>query len=552
MIFAMIHAALRRFAGDPVGVGQTLRDSLSRDADEFVRAIVAVGNPDVSERGIRYALTLLRSHDLLVPAVADPAISTLPQSIAITRCLLALDPAFLNQLVDGLFVRQDLLDIPSALRVLDLVSEFPGQVANWRSISRLYDHADERIRSKCATLLVRFRYSESASAARFEGGAARIRANIVEALWSSERAKGGKLIEQALSDSNNRVAGNACFALYSAGDPRALSQLDRMLSSPAPEFRVTAAWVMGRTADPRFGGCLLKVSQSTQPDLSATATRSLRELVPIPDAGTSSIQVCLASSPLRLDRHEYWICPGLPHGKFSQGLLPIDFFVYRGADPVLDYMVVESISGINAAIRIVFPASNPGLADALVTGLSRKPRSERWAVSVYGTSVASRQQSLVPEFFTDPASVSRLLSSGPAGTVSASRSIRSLLRLERAAAEEHLVVFLAGADSSGVDLAALALECADRKIALHCWTGIECPYLGAARRFPIPEMPEAGFAEAWRCFQDALGARYTLTAAPDPRPFTLRIRDRSASPPEFSPPLHFPPQSDSRLEEVAA
>ncbi len=552
MTVPTIHAALSRFSGDPAGVGRALRDYLSRDADGFVRAIVAVENPDVSGRGIRYALTLLRSRDLLVSAVADPAISTLPQSVALTRSLLALDPAFLNQLVEGVFVRPDLLDAPSVLRVLDLVAEYPAQVANWRSVSRLYDHADERIRSKCATLLARFRYSESASAARFEGGDPRIRANIVEALWSSERAKGGKLIELALSDSNNRVAGNACLALYNAGDPRALTELDRMLASPAPEFRVTAAWVMGRTADARFGSCLQRASQSGLPDLSSTCLRSLRELVPIHSGSVSTLRVWLATMPLRLDRHEYWIYPESSDGKFAQALPPIDFFAHRDADPVLDYSVVESRGGLNTAIRVALPSASPGLAAVLAGALGRKPRSDRWAISVYGASVAPAQQLLLPEFLTDPSSISRLLSSGPAGTLSASRSIRSLLRLDRTGTEEHLVVFLGGPDSSGVDLNALSMECAERRIRLHCWTSKESFPIGHGNGLAVPQIQEAAFADAWRRFQDALVARYTLTVPPDRRRLSLQIRDRSNFPTTYSTPLILPSQCDPPLKDVAA
>jgi HEAT repeat protein len=50
------------------------------------------------------------------------------------------------------------------------------------------------------------------------------------------------------------VVGNALLALYRLGDEDSITKLVAMGSHESPEFRATAAWVMGETGDTVFAG----------------------------------------------------------------------------------------------------------------------------------------------------------------------------------------------------------------------------------------------------------------------------------------------------------
>ena len=81
-------------------------------------------------------------------------------------------------------------------------------------------------------------------------------ASAVEALWGVDTAEAKTVLRAAARDANNRVAGNALFALYGIGDTWAISELFKMAASDSPQVRSTAAWAMGETGDPRFSETL--------------------------------------------------------------------------------------------------------------------------------------------------------------------------------------------------------------------------------------------------------------------------------------------------------
>ncbi len=548
-------ATFARFTHDPSRMGKAMRDALRGDQKVFLDAVLGVPSPSVSDRGIRYALTLLRGGDLAVKAVADPAVSTLHQSRALTRCMLALDAAFLSQLVERTFVNQGIQNVASALRVLDLVAEYPEDVANWRIIGRLCENADLRVRSKSAALMARFRYNEDTAASRFDDGEARVRAGIVEALWNGDHAKGTRLMERALDDTDNRVAGNACLALYEAGDSRALTRIASLMDSGQPPFQLTAAWVMGRTSDIRFTPHLTTAASAGSQDLRKAATKALTALNPMRDVPAWHLQPLLASIVVQREKCEVWTRVVSERGEFVRGVSSLDFFLYSSDRPILDYSVSEVTAGTAVAIRIVFPASSPALAVALLQQAQRKPRSDRWAVSAYGPSVATHRQLLESEFIQDPAAVTALFRVGAPSTRSAARSIRSLLRLPDQPMPEHLILFLSGPDAVDLDLAALRAECMERDVQLHCWRSPDVA--GKSSGEPYPVVDEADFAAAWNNLAQSFHARYSIQIDPRHLPVQLTLRDTASTPPTFSRPYRIPgsapcPFAAPTAEEAAA
>lgn len=334
----LLSETIRNFAQDPARAGRLLRQAFAEDRDAFLQTVIWNSALNPQERGFRYALTLLRNSDLLIPAITRPSVTSPHQASGLTRCVLALDPSFVNCLLDALFARAELRDTPSVLRVLDLIGEFPERVANWRLITRLYEQGEPKVRSRCAALLTRFRFDENTAAVRFEQGDSRVRASIVEALGgrSSGRHEShlSGLLETALSDEDNRVAGNACLALYHAGDVRALNCLAAMANREELNFQITAAWAMGQTRDVRFLGFLSRASLSERSDLRATALRSRESLDYIPTLPSGGIPFPIAvSARSETEDAEIWVRAISPGGAFVRDLRPLDFFLFGKRRP---------------------------------------------------------------------------------------------------------------------------------------------------------------------------------------------------------------------------
>jgi HEAT repeat protein len=80
----------------------------------------------------------------------------------------------------------------------------------------------------------------------------RVQANAVEALWTFDADEARSLLVTAARSKTPRVASNAAVGLYRIGDLSGLRLLFSMSGHDDPDRRVSAAWAMGETGDPRF------------------------------------------------------------------------------------------------------------------------------------------------------------------------------------------------------------------------------------------------------------------------------------------------------------
>jgi hypothetical protein len=544
----LLSAALERFAQDPVRSGKVLRQALDTDKEAFLRTITSYSAFDVNDRGFRYALILLRNSDLLISTIATPSATSAEQALGLTKCMLALDPNFLNSLLDAIFVRPALRDTACILRILDLIGQYAERISNWRPITRLFETGDARVKSKCATLLVRFRFDQNTTAARFEEGDSRVRASIVEALSdrSSERneAMSSSLLETALKDNNNRVAGNACLALYQAGDARALTCLSAMLSRQALPFRTTAAWAMGQTRDIRFLQLLARASRSALSDLRAAALKSQQSLDPIPSIPAADVpQPVSISALVEVDHTELWVRAVDRNGRFVRDLRSLDFFMFSGDIPLLEYSVENRCSSANTSVAIVYPLGDEGLVASIIAALRRKPLAQRWAFSAYGQNIGQPQQVQTPAYEADSSRLAATFSAGTPGTLSAGRSCRSILRLNDESEERHLVVILDGPGAADLDFQKIRTQCRERRMSWHC---VRTQGFGgdAGITRQVPVLPSSGAGVWWTEFTASLQESYVfrtpaLKGPAEPTSnlcLDLFLRDTSGSPARFSKP----------------
>ena len=153
------------------------------------------------------------------------------------------------------------------------------------TLSRLVRHPDKRIASKAALLLGRRVRNPLWVERHMSAEDARLRANVVEALWGTDSAFARQTLHGCLGDDSNRVVGNALVGLHLLGDPSVDSTVRRMLQDRRAPFRWTAAWVMGRIGSEAFRKPLEGALADPNHQVRGAARRALRAMTPHSAAG---------------------------------------------------------------------------------------------------------------------------------------------------------------------------------------------------------------------------------------------------------------------------
>jgi len=97
----------------------------------------------------------------------------------------------------------------------------------------------------------------------------------VESLWGRNTATARTVMWDCVNDGNHRVAGNAVYGLHLLGERKADELVTGMLDDERPEFRSTAARLMGRMGNTEFTDALTKASADTDANVRLEAKRAL-------------------------------------------------------------------------------------------------------------------------------------------------------------------------------------------------------------------------------------------------------------------------------------
>ncbi len=209
----------------------------------------------------------------------------------------------------------------------------------------------------------------------------RTRANAVEALWGNDTAYARALLRSATRDSNNRVAGNALFALYSAGEIWTIGELLKMAVSEVPRRRASAAWVMGETGDRRFADALGVMTGDTNAKVRKRAFSALERLRNADAKARMGTKWGVTARVLpSLDGARQI---ALDAGPGDLGPLPelvaTQFVLTESGQAVFNYRLVAREA---LAVSFVFPRAETSGAPAWVAGtldcLSSKSASDLW------------------------------------------------------------------------------------------------------------------------------------------------------------------------------
>ncbi len=138
------------------------------------------------------------------------------------------------------------------LRVLDVLDEISPGPRLLMIVGHLTRHPEKHVASKAALLVGRRLQSREWVERHLASTDSRVRANVVESLWSVNSALAAHTFRKCLCDENNRVRGNALVGMHLLGDRSVGWRVRQLTKDSRPRFRQTAAWVIGRLGEPEL------------------------------------------------------------------------------------------------------------------------------------------------------------------------------------------------------------------------------------------------------------------------------------------------------------
>jgi hypothetical protein len=277
-------AQLRRELNSPAHrmTRNALRDAAEQSPGEFFCAALTMleSETDLAERHRLYA-SLLECREFLTE-LANPDRFDRKQFLEVCQWLKNNVDDFLDlhlaRLVPGRHHDEHHLAPEVVLRILDVLHVISSGPRLVQVIGHLARHPHEQIASKATLLLGHRLRNEQWLRSHFQSGDPRVRASVIEGLWGVKTTYARQCLLDSLQDANNRVVGNALFGLYLLGEPAVDQRIERMLHDLRPNFRRTAAWLMGRIAKPEFVEALRQAEHDEDGGVRETASHALHSL----------------------------------------------------------------------------------------------------------------------------------------------------------------------------------------------------------------------------------------------------------------------------------
>lgn len=274
-----LQRAIDEFSTNPLAL-RFARKLLNAEPAFFCE--VALKHLDCGEwsRAHRSLAVLMVQQDELLDRLASPAFGTRETAVKLFKQFHEVDPSFdvrlarkLSGLGDGNHATAfDSLRSTRALEILDDGSDSRRLLP---ILNRLTESDDPKMAAR-ATLFVGRRLQNPSWTKRQLGRKdQRIRANAVEALWGIRTSSAIRLLEECLGDDNNRVVGNSLMGLHIAGRHEAKGEVMALSRAERWDFRSTAAWIMGKLADPEFKPRLTEMVHDEESPVRAAALRAL-------------------------------------------------------------------------------------------------------------------------------------------------------------------------------------------------------------------------------------------------------------------------------------
>lgn len=355
----------------------------------------------------------------------------------------------------------------------------------------------------------------------------RTRANAVEALWGNDTAYVRALLRASARDSNNRVAGNSLFALYSLGDVSAIQDLLKMASSEVPRRRASAAWVMGKTGDSRFADALGRLTG----DVNATVRkRAFAALELVRNAAKARIGAewrLTARALPSADGARQIIVEAVPaDGSHPPKLVATQFVLTEGGNLVYNHQLEEHGAHDALAVSFLFPFAEtsgvpPWVAGALDCIAKKRPFDSYRTVYFVKNQNGIESAAEPPPFSSKAKAASAALEKQPAATECRDfwTSMRDCMRANAPARGTHRLIAYcpadpgAPADASEIVSAATRAQTVVHVGASASNAALENLCLRTHGNFKIAASADDGarlVQEAWQ----TLSARFLITYRP--------------------------------------
>jgi HEAT repeat protein len=257
-----------------------MRELAQGDPAAFFTAALWLLHSEPDSAGRRHLYQLLLDSPEFLPQLTNPELFSIPEALELCLKLMRIDPLLDVKIARMMPGRADaaLLSTPQVLRTLDILSEISPGTRLIPILGHLTHHGNRRISSKAALLLGRRIRNREWVERHLTAQDARIRANVIEALWGLDAPYARKIMQECVQDNHNRVAGNALFGLHLLGHKDVCRHLQDMMKDPRAEFRSTAAWVMGKAGSREFMDPLLKLAEDQVEGVRRTAQQALASI----------------------------------------------------------------------------------------------------------------------------------------------------------------------------------------------------------------------------------------------------------------------------------
>ena len=170
------------------------------------------------------------------------------------------------------------LEASLILRILDVLDEISPGPRLLMIIGHLTRHPEKHVASKAALLVGRRLQSREWVERHLASTDARVRANVVESLWSVNSALAKETFRKCLRDENNRVRGNALVGMHLLGNKSVGWRVRQLTKDSRPAIRQTAAWVIGKMEDPELATILEGLLLDSNRGVRQSAANALERL----------------------------------------------------------------------------------------------------------------------------------------------------------------------------------------------------------------------------------------------------------------------------------
>jgi HEAT repeat protein len=383
------------FGSNPLVARRAMHELFESDATRFRNDAVSILAGSAEGPGYQFLASLLSANNLVLDVFFDPSVAPLDTARAVARRVLKLDSLLDVKVVRRLTAADQSLDPDSSTtrRVLEILDEISDGSRIAAMLHRLSDSPNACIRSKAALLLGRKFRDARRTLEQLGETDGRVRANAVEALWDADGPEFLEIFRRATLDPHQRVAANAWLGLYKARQAEAVEGLFQMLRHEQLAFRISAAWAMGETADPRF---LPDVDGlAGQSDLGARERERIGYvLAALKEAEATArgrqklvvwgqLDGADAKGPDRRVR----LSVTQPGGPVVAGLDPLRFVIWENAEPVERYAVLETSPSDPLVVSFLLPRSDlltpTAAAKALAAAALHHRRNDLWTVARY-------------------------------------------------------------------------------------------------------------------------------------------------------------------------